>query len=143
MSSGEDAGLADPRLAAALAANDAAAVRTLLLTARLLVPVVATGDEAHAAELAVPGLIGADGRRALPVFSGVETLQAWRNDARPVPMPGVQAVAAAADEGYDALVLDVAGPVAHVIDTADLAVLAAAARRLLAGEVSAVQILGD
>jgi SseB protein N-terminal domain len=143
VSSGEDVGLADPRLVAALTAADAAAVRTALLTARLLVPVLATGDESTAAELAVPGLIGADGRRALPVFSGVAALQAWRADARPVPMPGSQAVVAAHDEGYDALVLDIAGPVVHVIDTADLAVLATAARRLLAGDASGIQILGE
>jgi hypothetical protein len=143
VSSGEDTGLADPRLVAALAAEDAAAVRTVLLGARLLVPVVATGDESSAAEMAVPGLIGVDGRRALPVFSGLDAMRTWRTDARPVPMPGAQAVVAAHDERYDALVLDVAGPVAHVIDTADLAVLAAAARRLLAGEASGVQIRGD
>lgn len=143
MSSGEDTGEADPRLVAALAVDDAAAVRTALLTVRLLVPVVATGEESSAAEMAVPGLVGADGRRALPVFSGVAALCAWRTAARPVAMPGAQAVAAAQDEGYDALVLDVAGPVAHVVDTADLAVLAAAARRLLAGDAVDVHILGE
>jgi hypothetical protein len=143
VSSGEDTGQADPRLVAALAADDSAAVRTALLTVRLLVPVVATGEESSAAEMAVPGLIGADGRRALPVFSAVSALRAWRAEARPVPMPGARAVAAAQAEGYDALVLDVAGPVAHVVDTADLTVLAAAARRLLAGDAVDVHILDD
>jgi CheY-like chemotaxis protein len=143
VSSEDDGGRAEPRLVAALAAADAAGIRMALLTARLLVPVVATGDDSSAAEMAVPGLIGADGRRALPVFSGVEALQAWRADARPVPMPGSQAVVAAHDERYDAVVLDVAGPVMHVVDTADLAILATAARRLLAGDASGIHILGD
>jgi hypothetical protein len=137
----EDAGVPDPRLVAGLAAGDAGTVRVALLSARLLVPVVAMGEESTGAEMAVPGLVGADGRRALPVFSGVEALAAWRSDARPVPMPGAQAVAAAQDEGYAALVLDVAGPVSHVVETADLAVLAAAARRLLAGEASTAHVV--
>jgi hypothetical protein len=138
---GEDNGAPDPRLVAGLAAGDAGVIRSALLSARLLVPVLAMGEESAGAEMAVPGLIGADGRRALPVFSGVAALAAWRSEARPVPMLGAQAVAAAQDEGYAALVLDVAGPVSHVVETADLAVLAAAARRLLAGEATGVHVL--
>jgi hypothetical protein len=141
VTSGEDTGASDPRLVTGLAAGDAGTVRSALLNARLLVPVVAMGEESTGAEMAVPGLIGADGRRALPVFSGVEALAAWRSDARPVPMPGAQAVAAAQDEGYAALVLDVAGPVSHVVETADLELLAAAARRLLAGGASTAHVI--
>jgi hypothetical protein len=142
VSGADDVGDADPRLAAALASGDPRLVRAALLSVRLLVPVVAMGEESAGAEMAVPGLIGADGRRALPVFTGVEALAAWRDDARPVPMAGAQAVAAALDGGYDALVLDVAGPVSHVVETADLELLATAARRLLAGEATGVHVLG-
>jgi hypothetical protein len=141
VTSSEDTGAPDPRLVACLAADDAGTVRSALLSSRLLVPVVAMGEESTGAEMAVPGLIGADGRRALPVFSGVEALAAWRSDARPVPMAGAQAVVAAQDEGYAALVLDVAGPVMHVVETADLELLAAAGRRLLAGEASAAHFI--
>jgi hypothetical protein len=112
----EDTGGADPGLSAALVANDVPAIRAALLAARVLVPVVALGDESSAAEMAVPRLIGADGRHALPVFSCSETLRAWRPDARPVPMPGSQAVAAALAEGYAAVVLDVAGPISHTVE---------------------------
>ena len=66
--------------------------------------------------MAVPRLVGADGRHALPVFTSYDALRAWRADARPVPMPGEQAIAAAIAEGYDAVVLDVAGPIPHVIE---------------------------
>jgi hypothetical protein len=141
VTAGEDTGEPDPRLVAGLAAGDAGSIRSALLSARLLVPVVAMGEEASGAEMAVPGLIGADGRRALAVFSGIEALTAWRTDARPVPMPGPQAVAAAFDEGYAALVVDVAGPVTHVVETADLALLAAAASRLLAGQAGAAHVV--
>jgi hypothetical protein len=142
VSSGEDLGAADPRLVAALEAGDAAAVRTALLAVRLITPLVATGEEAHAAEMTVPLLVGADGRLAMPVFSGVDALRAWRPQARPVPVPGAEVVVAAVDAGNDGLVLDVAGPVTHVVETADLRLLADAARRLLAGEASGVHVLG-
>jgi hypothetical protein len=113
---GEDSGRADPDLAAALAAGDVPAIRAALLAARVLVPIVALGDESTAAEMAVPRLVGADGRHALPVFSSYETLRAWRSEARPVPMAGSQAVAAALAEGYAAVVLDVAGPLTHTVE---------------------------
>jgi hypothetical protein len=112
----EDTGAVDPLLAATLAAGDDAAIRSSLLESRVLVPIVAAGEESTAAEMAVPRLIGADGRHALPVFSCYEALRAWRVDARPVPMAGAQAVAAALAEGYAAIVLDVAGPEPHVIE---------------------------
>jgi hypothetical protein len=111
-----DTGGVDPLLAAALTAGDDAVIRSTLLEARVLVPIVAAGEESTGAEMAAPRLIGADGRHALPVFSCYEALRAWRADARPVPMPGAQAVAAALAEGYAAIVLDVAGPQPRVIE---------------------------
>jgi hypothetical protein len=112
----EDLGEVDPGLAAALADGDPVAIRAALLVARLLVPIVALGEESTAAEMAVPRLVGADGRHALPVFSSYDALRAWRSEARPVPIAGSEAVAAALAEGYAAIVLDVAGPVAHTVE---------------------------
>jgi hypothetical protein len=112
----EDVGDADPALVAALAGGDAATIRRELLRARVLVPIVAMGEESTGAEMAVPRLIGADGRHALPVFTCYDSLRAWRADPRPVPMPGEQAIAAAMGEGYDAVIVDVAGPVTHVVE---------------------------
>lgn len=111
----QDSGDIDPRLAAALDADDAAEARRLMLEVRLLVPVLATGEESTNATMAVPGLVRADGRRALPVFSSLAAMRAWRVDARPVPMLGERAVAGALAEGYDAVVLDVAGPVSLTV----------------------------
>jgi hypothetical protein len=116
----EDRGEPDPRLTAALASGDGALLRTVLLEVRVLVPVVALGDESTEAEMAVPRLVGRDGRHALPVFSGYGSLRAWRPEARPVPMSGAQAVAAAIGEGYAALVIDVAGPITEVIEVRGL-----------------------
>jgi hypothetical protein len=115
-----DAGEADPGLVAALAGGDVVAIRRALLVARVLMPVVALGEGSDAVEMAVPRLIGSDGRHALPIFSSYHTLRAWRADARPMPMPGDQAIAAAVGEGYDAVILDVAGPVSHVVELGSL-----------------------
>lgn len=121
-----DDGAADPVLAAALAALTAgvgslADVVTALARARVLVPVVAMAeapppDAAPAADPAfaevrhaaagVVAVSAPDGRTALPVFSSVATLAAWRSDARPMPAEGPRAAAAALQEGWDLLVVD-------------------------------------
>jgi hypothetical protein len=112
----EDLGDIDPDLAAALRSRQRGWISRQLLESRVLVPVVADGNQSTAADMAVPGLVGDDGRLALPVFSSAAALRAWNAEARPVPMPGRQAVAAAITEGYAAVVLDVAGPVAHILE---------------------------
>jgi SseB protein N-terminal domain len=122
-SGGADHGAADPLLAQALTAGDVVAIREALMAARVLVPIVAmpvdaSAPESDGAQMAVPRLIGSDGRQALPVFTSQDSLRAWRPDARPVPMPGEQAIVAAIGEGYDVVVLDVAGPITHAIDLA-------------------------
>lgn len=115
---GEDHGDADPRLSAALELGDAAAVQRTLLEVRVLVPIVASGEESTGAQMAVPRLVNDDGLHALPVFSSYGALLAWRAEGRPVPMSGEQAVAAAIAEGYDAIVIDVAGPISAVLPIA-------------------------
>jgi len=106
----DDDGGVDPLYAQALATGDDAVIRTAVLAARLLVPVVAQpGPDGADAEMAVPALVAADGSRALPVFSSYDELRAWRPDARPVPMQGARVIAGAVGEGYDGIVIDVAG----------------------------------
>lgn len=61
------------------------------------------------AELAVLLLEAPDGTRALPVFSDLDQLAAWRPGARPQRLTGAQACAAARDEGAVQLLLDPAG----------------------------------
>jgi hypothetical protein len=113
-----DDGRADARLARGLAgwAADPTAeadVVAALAAARVFVPVVAVSDEdAHVALLTVTG---ADGRRALPVFTSPEALTRWRSEARPVPVPGRRAALSAVAEGCDLLDLDPAGPVPYLV----------------------------
>jgi hypothetical protein len=73
--------------------------------------------------MALPTLIGNDGRRAVIAFTGTESLRRWKEDARPVPAPASRVWAAAVGEA-DAVVIDVAGPVPLVVEGARLRALA-------------------
>ncbi len=125
-------------MAAALAAYAAGAatehaVLTAVAASRLLVPVVAVLAEAGAdgtekeTEMALPTLIGNDGRKAVIAFTGTEAVRRWRADARPVPVPAPRLWPAVAAEQADAVVIDVAGPVPLVVEGARLRALASGA----------------
>jgi len=77
--------------------------------------------------MALPTLIGNDGRKAVIAFTGTEAIRRWRADARPVPVPAARLWPAVAAEQADAVVIDVAGPVPLVIEGARLAALAGGA----------------
>lgn len=57
-------------------------------------------------ELSVVLVEGPDNSKALPAFSSVAAMQAWRADARPIPIPGIQLAAAAIEDGVDMIVID-------------------------------------
>lgn len=129
-----DTGDAAPPVRAALAAyadgtGTEHAALTALAATRLLVPIVAVlaeaGDDGaeKETEMALPTLIGHDGRRAVIAFTGTDTLRRWQADARPVPVPAPRVWAAALSEA-DAAVIDVAGPVPLVVEGARLRALA-------------------
>jgi hypothetical protein len=133
-----DDGNADPRLAAALAAYAAGragehSVINELFESRLLVPIVALLTEAEEidgvrrekeSEMALPVLIGDDGRRGVLGFTSMRTMKMWNPDARPVPVQARDACKAALDEQADALVIDVAGPIPFAVDGVRLHLLA-------------------
>ncbi len=127
------------------------AALTALAGSRLLVPVVAVaveetgagtaashgspgGAQAPAArgglrqekstEMALPTLVGRDGRLAVLAFTSLAALTRWRGDARPVPVPAARVWQAGTQEA-SAVVIDVAGPVPLAVDGARLAALAA------------------
>jgi len=131
----DDDGAADPHVAAALGAfasgiGSEREALAALATCRLLVPVVAmlaegsdTAAARTASEMAMPTLIGIDGRRAIPAFTCADSMHRWRDDARPVPA-AAQHVWHAAAEDSCAVVIDVAGPVRLAVEGARLAALA-------------------
>jgi hypothetical protein len=144
----DDDGSADPRLSAALAAyaDDPSAepqVLSALTGSRLLVPVVpvqggfgtahvcrgkASGPDGQHGEksddMGVPTLQTADGRRALPAFTSVESLARWDPRARPIAVPLHQALRAAAHDQADTVVIDLAGPVPYQLTGPALLALA-------------------
>jgi hypothetical protein len=130
-----DTGGADPAVTAILAAYAAGeatehAVLAAIAGSRLLVPVVAVLAEASddgtekETEMALPTLIGNDGRKAVIAFTGTLAIKRWRQDARPVPVPAARLWPAVEAERADAVVIDVAGPVPLVVEGARLRALA-------------------
>jgi hypothetical protein len=140
-----DHGAADPAVATALAAYAAGtggeqSTLAALAGSRLLVPVVAVlaaelagadrlpsagaiaGDKAS--EMAMPKIIGRDGRQAMPAFTSLAAVRQWRPAARPVPVPATAVWQSAVQESC-AVVIDIAGPVPIVVEGSRLAALAA------------------
>jgi hypothetical protein len=135
-----DTGEAPEQLTEALAAYAAdrgryAEALAALCSTRLLVPVVAVLGEmevdaaglAHdkSSDMATVLLTGRDGRRALLAFTGTDPLRTWNPEARPVPVTARLAAQSALQDGADALVVDVAGPVTLAVEGEDLRALAA------------------
>lgn len=150
-----DTGEGDPAVRAAAAAVAAypssAGERELLAkvaTARWLVPIVASGVDTEVvdgrrtdghAEMAFVALTSPDGQRALPVFSGLDTLADWDPDARPVPVTADRAAQSAVGEGCDTMLLDLGAPHAVALRPSMVWALAMAREWLPAHEDPIVQ----
>lgn len=100
---------------------------------RVIVAVVSIAEETKeitgltaekTSDMSVVSMLAADGRRGLLAFTGLDSLRAWNNSARPVPVTGIDVARAALDDSCEALVLDVAGPRTQVVPEVDLVVLA-------------------
>lgn len=100
-----------------------------LLDARLLVPVIAELDSMESgvekdSHMKSVEFHSADGRRALLAFSGSDSLEAWDESARPVPRVAFIVAQSALEQGLDALIIDIGGPVPTAIDGTLLSLLA-------------------
>ncbi|PKQ25744.1 MAG: hypothetical protein CVT64_08585 [Actinobacteria bacterium HGW-Actinobacteria-4] len=117
----DDDGSADARLAQALIKYSRGKTELLevveaLAYARVLIPVMASGDARHVGkhgieqdEVASTGVVAVqmpDGRTALPVFTDVDAMKAWNVTARPIPAEGPRAALAAVAEEWSTLVLN-------------------------------------
>jgi hypothetical protein len=80
--------------------------------------------------MAVPTIQAADGRRALPAFTSIDTLARWRLDARPVAVPLQQVLQALSHERADTLLVDMAGPVPFALTGPSLRAVAAGRDRV-------------
>lgn len=126
----DDDGTVDPALTEALAAyqrgDSRLAALQVLQHARLLVPVVAVlGEVEHdeqglardkTADMATVLITGPSGRQGLLAFTSSDTMARWDPAARPVPVAAPLAARAARQEGAEALVVDVAGPVTFAVE---------------------------
>lgn len=145
----DDDGAAAPAVVAALAAWQADPARrpevvAALQGSRILVPVVAVLGESEvderglvhdkSADMAAVLLRGRDGRVALLGFTALATMAAWDPQARPVPVAAETAALAALQEGAQALVIDLAGPVRFVLEGEDLRAFAAGWRVARVGD---------
>lgn len=76
------------------------------------------------AEMASVTLTAPDGRRALPVFTGVEAVAAWDPQARPTPKLVPEVARSAIEEGCDTLLIDLGSPHAAALGLSHLWALA-------------------
>lgn len=143
-----DDGSVDAEVTAALAAYEADPragyhpALAVLQDRRVLVPIVAAPADTPApepvggktTEMAAVLMTGRDGRTALLAFTGTAALTTWNPQARPVPVTVPDAARAAREDGADALLVDVAGPVLLVVEGEDLRALAEGSRLAPVGE---------
>ena len=119
-----DRGEPDAGVRAALAAASGAgdpeaylAAVAALCGARLLLPIVADGDESgdgpevgRHAEMSAVLMTSASGARGVLAFTGLDALRAFDPLARPVLCTLDEVAAAAVEAGAEVIVVDVAGP---------------------------------
>lgn len=124
--SGDDGG-ADPVVEAALAlwagvdptTPDGRAARQgvieALAASRVIVPIVAVGEESSSVEMRMAIVAARDGRSTLPVFTSFDSLKAWTPQARPVLTETQRAALSAVEEECQLIVVDPGGPVTFVV----------------------------
>jgi hypothetical protein len=81
------------------------------------------GPSEKDSEMAIPAIVGRDGRQALPAFTGLAAMQRWQPAARPVPVPALSVWQSAVGQGQ-AVIIDIAGPAPLVVEGARLRALA-------------------
>lgn len=106
-----------------------------LCASRLLLPIVASGDDSGAspdpnrpAEMAAVLLTSVSGETGVLAFTGLDALTAWNPAARPVPCTLDDVAATALETGSSAVVVDVAGPHPLIIEQPLVGELAAGRR---------------
>lgn len=106
-------------------------IRDLIYPSRFLVPVVATVDDMHEdtgaekdSHMSSVAFELTDGRKALLAFTGIDSLALWNAEARPIPKKAMLVAQSALTEDYDAVIVDIAGPVPCFLDEVLLAQVA-------------------
>lgn len=132
----DDDGMAKAEVRLLLAAHargeiDATSVARALRGERLLATVIAVLDDLDEkggdkdSHMAVVSMVNSAGDKGMLAFTGVDAIEAWNTEGRPVPALGRDLARAALEDDAQALVLDVAGPYPTVLAGPLLAALAA------------------
>jgi len=140
----DDDGSPDPHLGEVLALHALGEARLSEVVAalhgkRLMAPLMAVLDTVEERDgapgpgekdshMATVSLVSPDGRRGLLAFTSVASMAAWDPGARGIPASAARVAAAALDEGADAVLLDLGGPVRFALQGAALAAVAAGER---------------
>jgi hypothetical protein len=129
-----DKGEADPHVRTALASGDINALMAALAHSRLFIALVAeiAGEPSEGdkySDMSVACLTARDGRLGLLCFTGIDALNQWNPDARPVPISAPDAAEAALDENAQAIIIDLAGVNTATLILADVVTLSARDQR--------------
>lgn len=139
---GSDDGSAPPQLRALLEAAASSDAEEDYLRAvaglcahRLLTPIVASGEDGaggttgeKVSEMSTVILAKPSGERAMLAFTGVDAVQSWHPQARPVPATLDRVAQTALQSEADAVLIDLAGPHPLVLERALLDQLARSRR---------------
>ena len=140
----EDSGEATTSLRETLKIGDPESVVAELLNSRVFIALAPSGKDGSLtdgpltdgsdarSEMSVVCITAADGRLGLLVFSGIDALANWNQQARPVPITAADAAKAALEEGAVALVIDPAGPHPFTVTLPDVVALAPGDHRSIA-----------
>jgi hypothetical protein len=129
----DDDGSSDPALGEAGLSDVVRALHGKRLMTPLMAVLDSVEDEVAAgapgpgekdSHMATVSLVSPDGRRGLLAFTSVASMTAWDPAARGIPASAARVAGAALQEGADAVLLDLAGPVRLAVSGAALLALA-------------------
>jgi hypothetical protein len=125
ISSAVDHGQVDPELLDLLLQDRLSSKQKLLekiSSSRLIAAILPKKQEQ--VEMVQALFVSNDGRQAMPVFSCLDELKSWNQEARPLPLKAVEFAQQTLTQGLDGLIIDIASDHKFVIDGYMLSCLA-------------------
>jgi hypothetical protein len=125
ISSAVDHGQVDPELLDLLLQDRLSSKQKLfekISSSRLIAAILPKKHEQ--VEMVQALFVSNDGRQAMPVFSCLDELKSWNQEARPLPLKAVEFAQQTLTQGLDGLIIDIASDHKFVIDGYMLSCLA-------------------
>ena len=120
-----DHGQVDPELLELLLQDRLSSKQKLfekLSSSRLIAAIMPKKQEQ--VEMVQALFVSNDGRQAMPVFSCLDELRSWNQEARPLPLKAIEFAQQTLTQGLDGLIIDIASEHKFVIDVYMLTCLA-------------------